>query len=168
MGISHTEQDGYFMQLALQQAQLAAQADEVPVGAVVVLDGEVVAVAHNQTISQKNPTAHAEILALQQAGQAVGNYRLIDCVLYVTLEPCGMCAVASVHARIKRLVYGARDYKTGAIDSVEQALLKEHHNHKVLSQGGVMETECGQIISDFFAQKRNQKQALKKHQNLSK
>lgn len=142
------------MQLALQQAQLAAVMDEVPVGAVVVLDGEVISKAHNQTITRNDPTAHAEILALQQAGAVIGNYRLVECELYVTLEPCGMCAVACVHARLKRLIYGARDLKTGAIDSVEQALLKPHHNHRVSSTGDVMKARCGQVISDFFTQKR--------------
>ncbi|VAW48139.1 tRNA-specific adenosine-34 deaminase [hydrothermal vent metagenome] len=161
MGINSPQSDQHFMQLALQQAQLAADADEVPVGAVVVFNGEVIAQAHNQTITQNNPSAHAEILALQQAGLTISNYRLVDCDLYVTLEPCGMCAVACVHARIKRLVYGASDLKTGAIDSVEQALNKPHHNHNVISEGGVLKTACGQIISDFFVQKRLQKKAAK-------
>ena len=157
MGINNNQEDHYFMRLALQQAQMAADKDEVPVGAVVVCNGDVVAQAHNQTIGHSDPTAHAEILALQQAGQAIGNYRLVDCDLYVTLEPCGMCAVACVHARIKRLVYGAHDFKTGAINSVEQALIKPHHNHMVQSEGGVLHAECGQIISDFFTQKRLKK-----------
>ncbi len=160
MGITKQPTDEYFMRLALRQAQLAANADEVPVGAVLVCQGEVVAQAHNQTIGQHNPTAHAEVLVLQQAGQILGNYRLVDCELYVTLEPCGMCAVACVHARIKRLVYGASDLKTGAIDSVEQALIKPHHNHSVDSQSGVLKAECGQILSDFFKQKRLQKKNL--------
>ena len=150
-------QDEFFMQLALQQAQIAADKDEVPVGAVVVLDGEVIAQAHNQTITDSNPVAHAEILALQRAGQVIGNYRLINCDLYVTLEPCGMCAGSCVHARIKRLVYGAHDLKTGAINSVEQTFLKPHQNHVVSSLGGVLKVECGQIISDFFARKRQRK-----------
>ena len=162
MGINTDQQAEHFMRLALQQAQLAAAADEVPVGAVVVHNGVVIAQAHNQTISQNNPSAHAEILALQQAGQTIGNYRLVDCDLYVTLEPCGMCAVACVHARIRQLVYGAKDLKTGAIESVEQALLKPHHNHQVSFEGGVLQVECGQIISDFFAQKRQQKKTTKK------
>lgn len=153
--------DEHFMQLALQQAQLAAKMDEVPVGAVVVLDGEVIAQAHNQTITRSDPTAHAEILALQQAGQAIGNYRLIECELYVTLEPCGMCAIACVHARIKRLIYGAKDLKTGAIDSVEQALIKPHLNHRIKSISGVLEAQCSHVISDFFAHKRGLKKALK-------
>jgi tRNA(adenine34) deaminase len=161
MGINTTQTDQYFMQLALQQAELAAAADEVPVGAVVVCNGEVIAQAHNLTITQNNPSAHAEILALQQAGQALGNYRLIDCDLYVTLEPCGMCSVACVHARVKRLIYGASDLKTGAINSVEQSLLKPHHNHLVISVGGVLATECGQIISDFFTQKRAEKKLFR-------
>lgn len=162
MGITDSQQqDHHFMQLALKQAQLAADSDEVPVGAVVVFNGEVMASAHNQTITRNDPTAHAEILALRQAGQAIGNYRLIDCDLFVTLEPCGMCAVACVHARIKRLIYGAADLKTGSIDSVEQALLKPHRNHQVVSQGGVLELPCSQIISDFFTHKRKLKKALK-------
>ena len=160
MGIDN-DQDVFFMQLALQQAQMAATVDEVPVGAVVVLSGEVIAKAHNQTIADKNPTAHAEILALQRAGQVVGNYRLIDCDLYVTLEPCGMCAGACVHARIKRLIYGAVDLKTGAVDSVEQTFVKRHQNHVVSSTGGVLANECGRIISDFFARKRQRKKVSK-------
>ena len=160
MGIGN-DQDSKFMQLALQQAQLAADADEVPVGAVVVLDGKVIAQAHNQTIADNNPSAHAEILALQRAGQVVGNYRLIDCDLYVTLEPCGMCAGSCVHARIKRLIYGAQDLKTGAVDSVEQTFLKPHQNHVIESIGGVIAVECGTIISDFFTRKRQQKKAYK-------
>lgn len=160
MGIE-TKSDQHFMQLALQQAELAAKMDEVPVGAVVVLNGEVIAQAHNQTITRNDPTAHAEILALQQAGQAIGNYRLIDCQLYVTLEPCGMCAIASVHARIKRLIYGAKDLKTGAIDSVEQVLLKPHLNHQVSSCAGLLESKCSQIISEFFANKRKLKKINK-------
>jgi len=158
--VTATQNDS-FMELALQQARLAAKLDEVPVGAVVVLDGEVIAQAHNQTITRNDPTAHAEILALQQAGTVIGNYRLVGCDLYVTLEPCGMCAVACVHARVKRLVYGASDLKTGAIDSVEKALLKPHHNHRVISAGGVMSVECGNILSDFFANKRLQKKNSK-------
>ncbi|MCL4169380.1 UNVERIFIED_CONTAM: hypothetical protein GTU68_062332 [Idotea baltica] len=151
------------MRLALQQAQAAAAADEVPVGAVVVHQGEVIAQAHNQTITLNDPTAHAEILALKHAAQQLGNYRLIDCDLFVTLEPCGMCAVACVHGRINRLVYGACDLKTGVIDSVDQVLLQPHHNHKVASQGGVLAVDCGQILSDFFANKRSlKKQKLNK------
>ena len=162
MGIENNQTDHDYMRLALQQAQLAAECDEVPVGAVVVCNGDVIAQAHNQTIGHSNPTAHAEILALQQAGKVIGNYRLVDCDLYVTLEPCGMCAVACVHARIKRLVYGAHDFKTGAIDSAEQAFLKPHHNHMVQSEGGVLHAECGQIISDFFAQKRLVKKTMQR------
>ncbi len=149
------------MELALAQARMAAAAGEVPVGAVVVLNEEVIAAAHNQVISQNNPTAHAEILALQQAGQQIGNYRLINCELFVTLEPCTMCAGACVHGRIKRLVYGAKDPKTGSIESVGQVLAAPYNNHHVDSLGGVLRGPCSQLLTRFFAARRAEQKAKK-------
>ncbi|MCX7553542.1 tRNA adenosine(34) deaminase TadA [Marinicella sp. S1101] len=159
MGISNPQSDEQFMLAALAQAKAAAQADEVPVGAVVVHDNQIIARAHNQVITLNDPTAHAEVLALRQAAKAIGNYRLIDCELFVTLEPCSMCAGACVHARLKRLVYGASDTKTGVIESVESHLLKPFNNHIINATGGVLAAACGEIISDFFSQKRSEKKA---------
>lgn len=159
MGISNSQNDEEFMLAALAQATTAAEADEVPVGAVVVLNNQIIARAHNQVITLNDPTAHAEVLALRQAATAIGNYRLIDCELFVTLEPCSMCAGACVHARLKRLVYGASDAKTGVIESVESHLLKTFNNHFINTTGGVLAAQCGQIISDFFSRKRSQKKA---------
>ena len=115
MGIINSNQDLFFMRAALEQAEIAAQNKEVPIGAVVVLHGEIIAETHNQVITLNDPTAHAEVLALRQAGEKIGNYRLIECDLYVTLEPCTMCAGACVHARLNRLIYGASDFKTGGL-----------------------------------------------------
>ncbi len=157
MGIDTQKQDEKFMRAALVQAQRAADADEVPIGAVVVLGDQVIAEAHNQVITLNDPTAHAEVLALRQAGEKIGNYRLVDCELFVTLEPCTMCAGACVHARIKRLVYGASDAKAGVVQSVEDNLNKPFHNHLVKAESGFLSHECGQIISDFFSKKRQQK-----------
>ncbi len=156
MGVTQTVIDEHFMRLALEQAHKAQAIDEVPVGAVVVCQGEVIAKAHNQTISLNDPSAHAEILALRQAGEKLQNYRLVDCDLYVTLEPCGMCAGSLVHARVKHLIYGASDLKTGAVDSVDQVLAKSHQNHQVNVRSGILSAECGQILSDFFSMKRRQ------------
>lgn len=163
MGVtSATDHD--FMQLAMDQARRAAAVGEVPVGAVVVLHGQVIATAHNQVISLHDPTAHAEVLALRQAGQAVGNYRLVDCELFVTLEPCSMCVGACIHGRIKRLVYGASDPKTGAVASVDHLFERDHHNHRVSVEAGVEAEACGQMLSDFFAARRQQHKA-QKHQD---
>lgn len=142
------------MQLAIEQAQLAEQKGEVPVGAVVVKGQTVIASAHNQVITSNQAAAHAEIIALQQAGKKLGNYRLPECELYVTLEPCMMCAGALVHARIKRLIFGAYDYKTGVISTVDNCFDRSYHNHRVQWQGGILEQPCGQLLSDFFKRRR--------------
>lgn len=157
-----TENDLYFMQQAMAQAKLAESHNEIPVGAVVVLNGEVVGQGFNQPISSTDPTAHAEVIALRDAAKNIGNYRLIDCTLYVTLEPCVMCSGAMVHSRIARVVYGACDYKTGAVESVMTLLDHESHNHKVEANGGVLAEECGQMLSDFFTRRRKEKKALKR------
>lgn len=139
------------MRLAIAQAQAAAARGEVPVGAVLVRDGEVIASAGNSPLALNDPTAHAEILTLRAAGMALGNYRLEDTVLYVTLEPCLMCAAAMVHARVRRLVFGAFDPKAGAAGGLIDAFALKGLNHRVDVFGGVLEKECGQLLSDFFA-----------------
>ncbi len=150
------ELDEQFMQRALAQAAIAERIDEVPVGAVLVsAAGEVLAECHNQTISQSDPCAHAEILALREAGQKLGNYRLLDTTLYVTLEPCAMCAMALVHARVKRLVFAASDPKTGACGSVFNLIADSRHNHRVEVQGGLLQQEASAALSAFFKAKRN-------------
>lgn len=149
-----------FMQLALEQAQLAWNAGEVPVGAVVVKDGVVIAVGRNAPIGSSDPTAHAEINALRAAAAALGNYRLPGCELYVTLEPCAMCAGAMMHARIARVVYGAPDPKTGVAGSVLNLFEHGQLNHQTALVGGVMATEAGAMLRGFFAERRNAARAV--------
>ena len=146
--------DQAWMQLALEQARLAAQAGEVPVGALIIKDGEIVAAAHNRNLLDRDPTAHAEILALRQAAARLGNHRLIACTLYSTIEPCSMCAGALVHARISRLVYGAADPKAGAAGSVLQVLNHPSLNHKMEVVSGILAEKCSAILQDFFRRKR--------------
>jgi tRNA(adenine34) deaminase len=143
-----------FMREALSLAAQAAAAGEVPVGAVVVKDGRVVGRGSNRPITSSDPTAHAEIVALREACAALGNYRLPGCELYVTLEPCAMCVGAMVHARIARVVFGARDPKTGACGSIVDLPSIAHWNHHGVFTGGVLETECGQVLKEFFAERR--------------
>lgn len=142
-----------YMQRALELAQYAETQGGVPVGAVLVLDNEIIAEGYNQPISSNDPTAHAEMVALRQAAQHVQNYRLPHTTLYVTLEPCAMCAGALQHARIQRLVFGASDPKTGAIHSVYR-LLDQPLNHVIEWQSGVLAEECGHILREFFKKKR--------------
>lgn len=143
------------MQLAMKQAVAAELMDEVPVGAVLIdQDGLILTESHNQTISLSDPCAHAEILALRQAGQKLGNYRLLATTLYVTLEPCAMCAMALVHARVKRVVYAASDPKTGACGSVFNLIFDPRHNHSVEVQGGLLAEQAGQQLSAYFKRKR--------------
>lgn len=146
--------DEDYMTLAMDLARKAWQAGEVPVGAVVVLDGEVVGRGFNQPITRHDPSAHAEIMALRDAGKRVANYRLPECTLYVTLEPCAMCAGAIMHARIKKLVYGAADPKTGAAGSVVNLFQDNRLNHHTDIQGGLMAEACGELISAFFRERR--------------
>lgn len=143
-----------FMQQALELASLAAKNGEVPVGAIVVKDGEIIGRGSNAPISLQDPTAHAEIQALRQAAMYLGNYRLIDCTLYVTLEPCAMCAGAIQHARFKKLVYGARDPKTGACGSVIDLMGEAKLNHHTEVIGGVLAEQCGVLLTDFFKLRR--------------
>lgn len=144
------------MRMALAEGRRAAQCGEIPVGAVVVAaDGVLLSAAHNRTIQHRDPTAHAEILALQAAGAACGNYRLNGCVLVVTLEPCLMCAGAMVHARLSGLVYGAADSRAGAVESCLNALDLPFLNHRVWHMGGVASADCTALLHDFFANARH-------------
>jgi tRNA(adenine34) deaminase len=147
------EQDKLWLQQALSLAKKAASENEVPVGALVVLNGQIIGQGYNRSIQTNDPTAHAEIVALREAAQNMGNYRLIDTTLYVTLEPCPMCAGSLLHARVKRLVFGAFDQKAGAIISRMQ-LLDNIFNHKVHWQGGILASECASLIQDFFKVRR--------------
>src|SRR5262245_57420657 len=149
-----SEIDVAMMREALSLADLAAQQGEVPVGALVVKDGKIVGRGHNAPISSRDPTAHAEIRALRDAARALGNYRLGECTLYVTLEPCAMCAGAIMHARIARLVYGAADPKTGACGSVVDLFAEARLNHHAEVTGGVLAADAGSQLSDFFAARR--------------
>ena len=143
-----------WMREALGLANLAQQVDEVPVGAIVVRDGVIVGRGGNAPVAANDPTAHAEIAALRDAGRALGNYRLPDCDLYVTLEPCAMCAGAIIHARIRRLVFGASDPKTGACGGVVNLFAERRLNHHSTVVGGVLAGECGALLSAFFATRR--------------
>jgi tRNA(adenine34) deaminase len=146
--------DARFMQLALEQAQQAWALGEVPVGAVIVKDGEVIAAGCNQPIGRHDPTAHAEIVALRAAAEKLGNYRLPGCELYVTLEPCAMCSGAMMHARLARVVYAAQDPKTGACGSVLDLFREERLNHHTEVVGGVMADEASAMLRGFFAERR--------------
>ena len=148
------EPDPNFMRLALAQAALAEAAGEVPVGAVVVRDGEVIGAGYNHPIGAHDPTLHAEIVALRAAGRHLGNYRLAGCDLYVTLEPCAMCAMAMVHARVARVVYAASDPKTGAAGSVFDLLSDPRHNHRITVEGGVLAEEASAMLTGYFRAKR--------------
>lgn len=146
--------DEDYMRLALELARQAAENGEVPVGALVVKDGEIVGRGSNAPISRHDPSAHAEMRALRDAAERLGNYRLPGCDLYVTLEPCAMCAGAIFHARIRRVVFGARDLKTGVAGSVLDLFAEARLNHHAEVEGGVLAQECGQTLSDFFAARR--------------
>ena len=142
------------MRAALEEARLGLAAGEVPVGAVVVLDGVIVAQAHNAPIALGDPTAHAEVLALREAAQKVGNYRLPGAELFATLEPCAMCCGAAVHARVARVVYGAVDPKAGAVESLHRLLDDGRQGHRIAAVGGVLAGECGALLREFFETKR--------------
>ncbi|WP_367274117.1 tRNA adenosine(34) deaminase TadA [uncultured Thiothrix sp.] len=151
----------YWLQHALQLAKRAYQQGEVPVGAVLVRDNQILGEGWNQSISQHDPTAHAEIIALRAAGLASSNYRLPSTTLYVTLEPCVMCAGALLHARVERVVFGAYDFKTGAAGSVFNTLLDERHNHQVQLLGGVLQQACTEQLQAFFRERRLAQKAAK-------
>jgi tRNA(adenine34) deaminase len=146
--------DEYFMRLALREAEHALKHEDVPIGAVAVHAGEVVGAGHNERELRQDPTAHAELLALREAARAVGSWRVLDTVLYVTLEPCAMCAGAIVLARVPRVVYGARDPKAGAAGSVLDVLGERRLNHRPEVAGGLLAEECGVLLSEFFASRR--------------
>jgi tRNA(adenine34) deaminase len=146
--------DAIFMQQAISQAHNAWALGEVPVGALVVRDGEIIATGFNQSIGTHDPTAHAEIMALRAAAEIIGNYRLPGCELYVTLEPCVMCAGAMMHARLARVVYGAPDPKTGACGSIVDLFAQKKLNHHTKVTAGVLAQECGSLLRDFFAERR--------------
>ena len=144
------------MRIALDQAQNAWLVGEVPVGAVILRAGQVIATGYNRPITEHDPTAHAEIVALRHAATLLGNYRLPECELFVTLEPCAMCAMALLHARFKRVVFGAADPKTGAAGSVIDLFAQPQLNHHTQIRGGLMADACGAVLRDFFAERREQ------------
>jgi tRNA(adenine34) deaminase len=146
--------DEYFMRLALRQAEAAIEHDDVPIGAVVVREGEVIGAAGNERELRQDPTAHAEVLALREAARAVGSWRVLDAVLYVTLEPCAMCAGAIVLARMPRVVYGTIDPKAGAAGSIMNILAEPKLNHRPVVASGLLADECAALLTDFFATRR--------------
>ena len=146
--------DEWFMRLALREAERALEHDDVPIGAVIVREGEVIGAAHNERELRQDPTAHAEILALRQASTAVGSWRVLDSVLYVTLEPCAMCAGAIVLARVPRVVYGTVDPKAGAAGSVLDVLGEPRLNHRPEVARGLLREECAALLVDFFSSRR--------------
>jgi tRNA(adenine34) deaminase len=150
--------DNAFMDLALDQARRAAESGDVPVGAVLVRESEVVASAGNRTARDRDPTAHAELLVIRDAAESLDDWRLGGCTLYVTLEPCAMCAGAVLHARLSRLVFGARDPKTGACGSVIDLFAERRLNHHTHAIGGIAADECGRLLTQFFAERRQRAQ----------
>ncbi|HWB13778.1 MAG TPA: tRNA adenosine(34) deaminase TadA [Pirellulales bacterium] len=145
----------HFMRLAMQEAERALAEDEVPIGAVIVHDEHVIASAHNQREQLRDPTAHAEMIAITQAAQSLNSWRLDDCILYVTLEPCPMCAGAIIQARIPWVVYGAADPKAGAVHTLYQLLADPRLNHRCQTVSGVLADRCGAVLSEFFRVKRS-------------
>jgi tRNA(adenine34) deaminase len=165
--ISHEQEqlDIVFMQRAFELAQQAEQHDEIPVGAVVVYQGNIIAEGFNQSIMLNDPSSHAEMNAIRQAGAYLNNYRLLDCTLYVTLEPCPMCAGLLVHSRIKRLVYASADLKTGAAGSALNLTNSPQLNHQITVDSGVMQEDCSQLLSEFFKRRRKEKKLAKQAAN---
>ena len=153
--------DEYWMQQALVLARQAEAINEVPVGALVVLDDVIIGSGYNQMISAQDPTAHAEMIALRSAASYLGNYRLLNASLYVTLEPCAMCAGAMVHSRIARLVYGAREPKAGVVISRSEFFEQSFLNHKIHVTGDICRDQCSVLLSDFFARRRQEKKSLR-------
>jgi tRNA(adenine34) deaminase len=156
MTFAFSPQDESAMRVALDQAHNAWLVGEVPVGAVIVRAGQVIATGYNRPITQHDPTAHAEIVALRHAATLLGNYRLPECELFVTLEPCAMCAMALMHARFKRVVFGALDPKTGAAGSVVDLFAQPQLNHHTALHGGLLADDCARVLRDFFAERRQQ------------
>jgi tRNA(adenine34) deaminase len=147
--------DEHFMRLAMREAELASAHGDVPIGAVVQRDGELIAAAHNERELRQDPTAHAEVLALREAARVLGSWRVLDATIYVTLEPCAMCAGAIVLARVGRVVFGADDPKAGACGSVLDVLAEERLNHRPEVLAGPLREECGELLRSFFASRRN-------------
>jgi len=164
--VDQSKVDEHWMRVAMAMAEKAEAEGEVPVGAVLVKDGLQIATGYNLSISQHDPCAHAEILCLRAAGQTVENYRLLDATLYVTLEPCAMCAGAMVHSRIARVVFGARDEKTGAAGTVLNLLQHPAFNHQVEVTSGVLAQDCADQLSRFFKRRREEKKVLKQAQKV--
>lgn len=157
------EHDEYFMRVALSQAHLARSLGEIPVGAVLVDEqGNIVGTGCNRTLTNADPSCHAEIMALRDAGQKLQAMRLVNLTMYVTLEPCIMCTGALIHSRIKRLVFGAYDYKTGACGSMFNTLQDRRHNHYIEKTGGVLLSECAKVLQDFFKERRAAQKAAQK------
>jgi len=156
--------DQYFMKRAFELAQQAEQYNEIPVGAVVVYQGKIIGEGFNQSILLNDPSAHAEMIAIRQAGKHINNYRILDCTLYVTLEPCPMCAGLLVHSRISRLVYASPDLKTGAAGSAFDLVNNEQLNHQIAVTKGVMKEQCSQLLSAFFKRRRSEKKLAKQAQ----
>lgn len=159
-----TDED--WMQYAITLASKAEHLGEVPVGAVLIKDGKILGEGYNQMIGLNDPSAHAEMLAIRQAAAVIGNYRLLDCTLYVTLEPCSMCAGAMVHSRIRRLAFGTADAKTGAAGSVLNLLQHGAFNHQVEVSGGILAEQCATQLSGFFQRRRTEKKALKRSRQV--
>ena len=160
-------QDEFFMRQAIELAMKAQSHNEIPVGAVIVVNGEIIGEGFNQSIMNNDPSAHAEMMAIRHAGKTLDNYRLIDCTLYVTLEPCMMCSGLLVHSRISRLVYAAKDLKTGAAGSAFNLVEHEKHNHKIEVTSGVLAEECGQLLSSFFKRRRKEIKEKRKQNKLT-
>jgi len=161
------ETDRLFMKQALEEAQKAAVLGEVPIGAVLVYNGEIIARAHNLRETTQNATTHAELEVIQEACKKIGSWRLENTTLYVTLEPCPMCAGAILQSRVPRVVYGARDMKAGCVDSLYQLLNDARFNHECEVTEGILAEECGQILTDFFRALRERKKAEKKARKLA-
>jgi len=158
---SGEQPDRLFMQAALDEARAAQACGEVPIGAVIVLDGAIIGRGHNRRETAEDPTAHAEMLAIRQAAEAIGHWRLLDTTLYVTLEPCVMCMGAIILARIPRLVYACRDPRAGAVGSIYDFSQDERFNHRVAVQEGVLSEECSELLSGFFRELRTGKKSRK-------
>ena len=160
--VDDVKTDQYFMEKAFNLAKQAEQNNEIPVGAVVVYQGKIIGEGFNQSIMLNDPSAHAEMIAVRQAGKYLNNYRLLDCTLYVTLEPCPMCAGLLVHSRIKQLVYASSDFKTGAAGSAFNLVSNEQLNHQIVVTSGVLKEQCSQLLSSFFKRRRLEKKQQRK------
>lgn len=159
------EKDIYFMEKAIEMAKIAYDKKEVPVGCVIVKDGEIISSGYNRVEETRNPLMHAEIIAINNACEKLDTWRLLDCTLYVTLEPCVMCSGALIHSRVGRLVFGGRDFKRGCVSSIMNLLDDDRFNHKVEVQGGVLETKCIELMSNFFKERRQEKK-YKKYETI--